>query len=155
MGKLSIDDIDRVILRSLQENGRFTVKEIAKRVNLSVTPVFERIRHLERAGYIKKYVAILDPEKLDRGFSVFCFVKLNKVSREVADEFVERVNNIPEVTECYSVTGQHHFILRIRVPNMQYYRDFVMNVLGNIDSVVSVDSSFVMNEEKCTNAIVF
>lgn len=154
MGKLALDDIDREILRALQENGRNTVKEIASRVKLSVTPVFERIKNLERAGYIKKYVAILDAEKLDRGFSVFCNIRLNKVSSDVAAEFVERINDIPEVSECYSVTGQYHFMLRVRVPDMQYYRDFVMNVLGKIDTVASVDSSFVMNEDKCTHAIV-
>lgn len=154
MAKNSIDAIDREVLRSLQENGRLTVKEIAKRVGLSVTPVFERIKRLEATGYIMKYIALLDPEKLDQGFSVFCNVRLNKVSSKVAAEFVKRINEIPEVSECYAVTGQYHFMLRIRVPNMEYYHNFITNVLGDIDSVAAVDSSFIMSEEKCTHAIV-
>ncbi len=148
-----LDEIDVNILRILQENSHLSVKEIAAQVNLSSTPVFERVKRLERTGIIKKYVAVLDAEKLNMGFSVFCNVKLRSIRHEVVDAFARRICECPEVSECYSVSGQYNFMLRVRVPDMQAYRQFLLKVLGEIDSVASVDSSFVMSEEKSSHSI--
>ncbi|MBQ7823686.1 MAG: Lrp/AsnC family transcriptional regulator, partial [Bacteroidaceae bacterium] len=103
-GKL--DNIDIQILRALQDNARLTVKELASRVSLSSTPVFERLKRLENGGYIKKFIAVLDAEKLNQGFVVFCNVKLKRMNRDIAADFSRIIQNIPEVTECYNTSGR-------------------------------------------------
>ena len=144
----ALDKKDLQILRTLQENARLTTKELAARVNLSSTPVFERLRRLENGGYIKKYIAVLDAEKLNLGFVVFCCVKLSKLNREIATEFTRIIQDIPEVTECYNISGSYDYLLKIHAPNMKYYQEFILNVLGTIDSLGSLESTFVMDEVK-------
>lgn len=144
----SLDKKDLQILRTLQENARLTTKELAARVNLSSTPVFERLRRLENGGYIKKYIAVLDAEKLNLGFVVFCRVKLSKLNREIATDFTRIIQDISEVTECYNISGSYDYLLKIHAPNMKYYQEFILNVLGTIDSLGSLESTFVMDEVK-------
>ncbi|MBQ2331592.1 MAG: Lrp/AsnC family transcriptional regulator [Bacteroidales bacterium] len=144
----SLDAIDLKILRLLQEDARLTTKELAGRVNLSTTPVFERLKRLEREGFIKKYVAVLDAEKLDLGFEVFCSVKLKQMTRDVAREFTRVIRDIPQVAECYNISGEYDYLLKIRARNMKDYNDFIINVLGTIDAIGSIQSSFVMDEIK-------
>ncbi|EKN16605.1 hypothetical protein HMPREF1076_01739 [Parabacteroides goldsteinii CL02T12C30] len=144
----TLDKKDLQILRTLQENARLTTKELAARVNLSSTPVFERLKRLENGGYIKKYIAVLDAEKLNLGFVVFCRVKLSKLNREIATEFTRIIQDIPEVTECYNISGSYDYLLKIHAPNMKYYQEFILNVLGTIDSLGSLESTFVMDEVK-------
>lgn len=143
-----LDKVDMQILRTLQSDARLTTKELASRVSLSSTPVFERLKRLEREGYIKKYIAILDAEKLNQGFVVFCNVKMRRINQEIATEFSQIVRNIPEVTECYNISGSFDFLLKIHAPNMKYYQEFTLNVLGAIDSLASIESVFVMDEVK-------
>ncbi len=134
---------------TLQENARLTTKELAARVSLSSpTPVFERLKRLENGGYIKKYIAVLDAEKLNQGFVVFCSVKLRRLNRDIAAEFTRIIQDIPEVTECYNISGSYDYLLKIHSPNMKYYQEFILNVLGTIDSLGSLESTFVMNEVK-------
>ena len=149
----SIDSIDLKILRILQDNARITTRVLAEKVNLSTTPVFERLKRLERNGYIKKYVAVLDAQKLDQGFEVFCSVKLKQMSRDVANGFTSVIGDIPQVTECYNISGEYDYLLKIHAPDMKYYNEFIINVLGTIDSIGSILSSFVMNEIKNTHAL--
>ena len=144
----TLDQTDLKILRILQQNARLTNKELAAQVNLSTTPVFERLKRLERNGYIKKYVAVLDAEKLNRGFIVFCNVKMRRLSKEIARDFMERMLNIPEVTECYNISGQFDYMLKIHAPNMHYYQEFVLNQLGTIENLGSLESTFVMDTVK-------
>lgn len=144
----TLDAIDLKILRLLQEDARLTTKELAGRVNLSTTPVFERLKRLEREGFIKKYVAVLDAEKLDLGFEVFCSVKLKQMTRDVAREFTRVIRDIPQVAECYNISGEYDYLLKIRARNMKDYNDFIINVLGTIDAIGSIQSSFVMDEIK-------
>ena len=139
---------DLQILRTLQENARLTTKELAARVSLSSTPVFERLKRLESGGYIKKYIAVLDAEKLNQGFVVFCSVKLRRLNRDIAAEFTRMIQDIPEVTECYNISGSYDYLLKIHAPNMKYYQEFILNVLGTIDSLGSLESTFVMDEVK-------
>ena len=143
-----LDKVDLQILRTLQSNARLTTKELAARVSLSSTPVFERLKRLEANGYIKKYIAGLDAEKLNQGFIVFCNVKMSKLSKEIAQEFSEIIKNIPEVTECYNISGSFDFLLKIHAPDMKYYQQFVLNVLGTIKYLGSLESTFVMDEIK-------
>ena len=143
-----LDKVDLQILRTLQENARLTTKELAAQVSLSSTPVFERLKRLEREGYIKKYIAVLDADKLNQGFVVFCNVKLRRMNKDIAMEFTRIIQNIPEVTECYNISGIYDYLLKIHAPNMKYYQEFIINVLGTIDSLGSLESMFVMDEVK-------
>lgn len=153
MNEIALDTIDLQLLRALQENARLTTKELAARVHLSTTPVFERMKRLEKSGFIRKYVAVLDAEKLGRGFTVFCSVKLKQMNRGVAQDFISVIRNIPQVAECYNISGEYDYLLKIQAPDMKYYNEFIINVLGTIDSIGSTLSSFVMNEIKNTHAL--
>lgn len=156
MENLSIDRLDSTdiaILRLLQQDGRLTIKELASRVARSQTPVYERIRRLEQDGYIKGYVAILNPDKLRRGFAVICNVKLRELNRERADQFVERIRAIDEVTECYNISGAFDYMLKIVAPDMAYYRDFILNVIASLDNIQSIESTFIMATLKSGPAV--
>lgn len=143
-----LDNTDIRILRILQENARLTTKEVAAQVNLSTTPVFERIKRLEREGYIRRYVAILDAEKLNQGFVVFCSVKLRHVNHEIATRFGDFIRGIPEVTECYNISGAFDYLLKIHSPDMKYYQQFILEVLGRQDFLSHIESTFVMETLK-------
>ncbi len=143
-----IDETDLQILKTLQNNAKLTTKELADAVHLTPTPVFERQKRLERQGYIKKYVAILDPEKLGLGLVVFCKVKLKQINHEIADAFTRRIMRIPEVTECYNTSGAYDYLLKVRARDMKQYQEFVLTKLGDIESVNSIESTFVMAEVK-------
>ena len=144
----TLDETDLQILRTLQRNARLTTKELADIVHLTPTPVFERQKRLERQGYIKKYVAVLNPEMLNRNLLVFCKVKLKQMNREIADTFVRQVMRIPEVTECYNTSGTYDYLLKVRASDMKQYQEFLLNKLGRIDSLGSLESTFVMSEVK-------
>ena len=143
-----LDQIDLQILKTLQRNAKLTTKELADTVHLTPTPVFERQKRLERMGYIKKYVAVLDPEKLDQGLLVFCKVKLKQINSEIANSFVRRIQYIPEVTECYNTSGTYDYLLKVRARDMKQYQEFLLTKLGDIDSVAAIESMFVMSEVK-------
>ena len=143
-----LDKVDLQILRTLQENARLTTKELAAQVSLSSTPVFERLKRLEREGYIKKYIAVLDADKLNQGFVVFCNVKLRRMNKDIAMEFTRIIQNIPEVTECYNISGSYDYLLKIHASDMKHYQEFILNVLGRIDHLGSLESVFVMDELK-------
>jgi Lrp/AsnC family leucine-responsive transcriptional regulator len=143
-----LDKTDLQVLKILQENGRISIKELAQRVHLSPTPVFDRVRRLESTGVIERYTAVLNAAKLGQGFIVFCSVRLRRMGKEIAHDFVERVKNIPEVAECYNISGEFDYLLKIYAPDMQYYNEFCINVLGTIESLGSIQSSFVMNPVK-------
>ncbi|MBR2292569.1 MAG: Lrp/AsnC family transcriptional regulator [Prevotella sp.] len=144
----ALDQIDLQILRTLQKNAKLTTKELADTVHLTATPVFERQKRLERQGYIKKYVAVLDPEKLNQGLLVFCKVKLKQINHEIADAFTRRILRIPEVIECYNTSGDYDYLLKVRAADMKQYQEFVLNKLGEIESLASLESTFVMSEIK-------
>ncbi|MCI7310027.1 MAG: Lrp/AsnC family transcriptional regulator [Prevotella sp.] len=150
----SLDEKDILILRTLQQNAHLTVKQVAATCHLSITPVFERIKRLEKDGYIKRYITVLDAEKLHRGFVVYCSVKLSHINREVATDFSQRVMDIPEVSECYNISGKFDYLLKVHSPNMKYYQEFVLNVLGTIPHLCTLESTFVMEEIKHNYGIV-
>ena len=143
-----LDEIDLQILKTLQKNAKLTTKELAEAVHLTPTPVFERQKRLERQGYIRKYVAVLDPEKLGLGLQVYCKVKLKQINREIAEAFARRIMRIPEVTECYNTSGAYDYLLKVRARDMKQYQEFILTKLGEIDSLASIESTFVMSEVK-------
>jgi Lrp/AsnC family leucine-responsive transcriptional regulator len=148
-----LDEIDLQILRILQKNAKLTTKELADAVRLTPTPVFERQKRLERQGYIRRYVAVLNPDKLGLGLLVFCKVKLKQINHEIADAFTRRIQRIPEVTECYNTSGSYDYLLKVRARDMKQYQEFILNKLGDIENVGSIESTFVMSEVKQTHGI--
>ena len=144
----ALDEKDKEILRVLQHEARLTNKELAAKVHLSTTPTFERVKRLERTGYIRQYATILDAQKLNKGFTVFCSVKLRQLNSDRALDFEQLVNSISEVTECYNISGSFDFMLRVQSPDMRTYQQFLLNVLGRHENIASIESTFVMEEIK-------
>ncbi len=150
----NLDSVDIQILRSLQQDARITIKDLSREVNLSASPVFERIKRMEREGYIKRYVTVLDAEKLHKGFIVFCSVRLSPLNKKVAEEFCKIIQDIPEVTECYNISGHYDYLLKVHSPDMKYYQEFILNTLGQLSMLGSLESTFVMEEVKNAFGIV-
>jgi Lrp/AsnC family transcriptional regulator, leucine-responsive regulatory protein len=149
------DIIDRNILNELQNNSHLTTKELAAKVNLSPTPVFERVKRLEKDGFIKRYIALLNAEKLGNGFIVFCFVRLKQHSKANGMNFANAIAAMPEVTECYNISGDYDFMMKVYAKDMRHYQDFVLNKLGSVDSIGALHSQFVMGEMKNTHTVPF
>lgn len=150
----NLDSVDIQILRCLQQDARITIKDLSREVNLSASPVFERIKRMEREGYIKRYVTVLDAEKLHKGFIVFCSVRLSPLNKKVAEEFCKIIQDIPEVTECYNISGHYDYLLKVHSPDMKYYQEFILNTLGQLSMLGSLESTFVMEEVKNAFGIV-
>jgi len=151
----NLDEIDLLLLKTLGNNSSHTIKELAAQLNLSPSPVFKRVKRLETEGYIKKYIAILNPEKFNQGFIVFCNIKLKQHDRKIGHHFVEDILKIDEVVECYNISGDFDFILKVFARDMKQYQDFVFNKLGSVESIGSTHSTFVMAEVKNMHNINF
>lgn len=150
-----LDKTDLLLLKILGNNSNHTIKELAKQVNLSPTPVLQRVRRLENDGYIKKYIALLNPEKFSQGFIVFCNIKLKQHDRKIGHRFVDDILKIDEVVECYNISGDYDFILKVFAKDMKHYQEFVFNKLGTVESIGSTHSTFVMAEIKNSHNIRF
>jgi len=150
-----LDKVDTQLLQLLGENAKLTIKELADRVNLSHTPVFERVKRLELNGYIKKYIALIDAEKLNYGLVVFCNIKLKQHDKRIGHEFVADILRLGEVVECYNISGDFDFLLKVYAKDMKHYQDFVFNKLGSVKSIGSTHSTFVMSETKNTYNVNF
>lgn len=149
----NIDATDLAILNQLQNNSNINIKELASKINLTPTPVYERIKRLERDGYIMKYVALLDKQKLKKGMTVFCNVRLKEHAKNVGANFVKDIVALPEIIECYNIAGDYDFMLKILVEDMSSYQDFVMNKLSTIENIGNTQSVFVMGEIKHSTAL--
>ena len=145
-----LDAIDIQILRILQDNSRLTTKELAQQIHLSVTPTYERQRRLERMGYIKGYVAVLDANKMERGFMVFCNVSMKQINKQIANNFCVTVGTWNEVTECYNISGDGDYLLKVCVSSMQKYQQFILDKLGDFPYISQVRPFFVMDTLKLT-----
>jgi Lrp/AsnC family transcriptional regulator, leucine-responsive regulatory protein len=150
-----LDDTDKKILRLLQQNARLTNKALATRLGLSITPVFERVRKLENRGFIKKYVAVLDHEKLNQGMVVFLHIKMQAHNHDSIANLMMEVQQLDEVMECYHVTGETDFLMKVLVPNMRSYEDFVLGKLTKISGIGNINSSIVMREVKHKTEVIF
>ncbi len=150
----NLDATDLAILRVLQEDARITVKDLADRVNLSATPVHERVKRLESAGIIKQYVAVLDAAKLRRGLMVICYVSLKEHSKKAGSKFLKAIMGLDAVTECLTISGQFDFMLKVVCENMDAYYDFHVNTLSALDNVGNVQSVFVMGVVKQSYRLV-
>ena len=147
------DNIDIQIMKELQRNGKMTIKELAGRVGLSPSPVFERQKKLEQEGYIEGYTAIINPEKTGNNIQVWCNIKLKKHSRDMGMDFMDKIIQYDQVVECYNTSGDYDFMIKVLVHDMADYQDFVLNELGTIDSIGSLDRVFVLSVVKHTPII--
>ncbi len=150
---MKFDATDRQILDLLQEDCKKTTKAYANKLNLSVTAVYERIKRLEKVGVISKYVALVDKKRVHKAFTILCHVKLIQHTKEYVSRFENEVVKLKEVTECFHISGDYDYILKIRVTDMEEYRHFMVSKLTAINHIGSTQSSFVIKEVKHTTAI--
>ncbi len=148
-----LDTTDLMILREMQRDAKLTVRELAERINLSSTPTFERLKRLEREGYIVRYTAVIDTAKLGMGFIVWVNIRLKKHGKEIGQAFMQAIQPIAEITECYNTSGDYDFMMKVYARNMAHYQDFVLNTLGEIDSIGQLHSIFVIGEVKHSHAV--
>lgn len=151
--KYVLDDIDCEILIALQEDSNLNIKELSERIHLSKTPIYKRISQLEEEGYIRKYVALVDRNKVDRSLIVFCSVSLSVQNADNINRFYAAIAKIDEITECYLTGGVNDFILKIIVKDLEHYNDVAQNKIARIPNVGKISSSFVLMEVKNTTAI--
>jgi Lrp/AsnC family leucine-responsive transcriptional regulator len=150
---IAFNRTDRRLLDLLQRDGNLTNLELAEKVSLSPSACLRRVRALEEAGVIRRYVAILDPRRVGLGLMAFVNVKLEKRGRTPADAFARAVKDWPEVLACHSLTGDMDYLLRVQVENLDHFSRFVMDSLLKHPGVVDVKSSFVLEEVKETTAL--
>jgi Lrp/AsnC family leucine-responsive transcriptional regulator len=148
-----MDITDRKLLMLLQQDSTKTTKELSLKLNLSVTAIYERIKKLEREGIINKYVAIIDQKKIEKNFVVFCHLKLIQHTKEYLTRFEQEVTKLEEVLECYHVSGDYDYILKIYVKDMEAYREFMVTKLTTLQHIGSTHSTFMISEVKNTNII--
>ena len=149
----TIDPLDRKILENLQGDGRITVAELAEKVGLSPSPCLRRVRNLEKAGVISRYVAVLDQRAVGLPVSVFVSIKLEKQKQESLDRFEKAIQHGPEVLECYLMTGSRDYWLRVVVPDLETYEHFVKQKLTRIEGIAQIESSFALQQVKYTNVL--
>ena len=147
-----MDLIDKKLLGLLQEDTKKTTKELSMVLNLSVTAVYERIKKLEREGVISKYVAILDRNKVEKAFVVFCHIKLIQHTKDLIHTFESEVIKLDEVLECFHVSGDYDYILKVHVKDMDKFREFMVTKLTGLKHIGSTHSSFMIGEVKNTTA---
>jgi len=151
---VKLDQKDLAILKLLQQNARITVKEISDKVHLSTTPVYERIKWMEEAGVIKQYATLVDHSKVKRGLMVICYVSLKQHNKTAGAKFIKTINEMNEVIECYNISGEFDFMLKVVEENMDSYYDFHVNQLSQIENIGNVQSVFVMGVIKQTHVMV-
>ena len=149
------DAKDLAILKLLQENARITIKEISEKVHLSTTPVHERIKRMENSGVIKQYVTLVDPAKIDKSLTVICYVSLKEHNRNAGGKFIKSINELNEVVECFNISGEFDFMLKVISKDMNAYYDFHVNKLSQLDNVGNVQSIFVMGVIKQTHKLIW
>lgn len=149
---MTLDAIDKKLLQFLQEDSKQTTKELSLKLNLSVTAVYERIKKLEREEIISKYVVLLNRNKIQKGFVVFCHLKLMQHTKEFISQFEKEVVQLNEVLECFHVSGDYDYILKICVENMEEYREFMVTKLTTLQHIGSTHSTFMIGEVKNTTA---
>jgi len=151
---VDLDEKDRLILRLLQENAKITVREIAAKVHLSTTPVHERIKRMEEAGVILQYATLVNPSRVKKGLMVICYVSLKEHNKKSGAKFIRTINELAEVIECYNISGEFDFMLKVVAENMDAYYDFHVNKLGQLENIGHMQSTFVMGVIKQTHLVV-
>ncbi|SEG48198.1 Lrp/AsnC family transcriptional regulator [Flavobacterium urumqiense] len=151
---MTLDAIDKKLLFLLQSDSKKTTKELSLKLNLSVTAVYERIKKLEREGIIDKYIVLVNRNKIEKGFVVFCHLKLMQHTKEFISQFEKEVVQLDEVLECFHVSGDYDYILKICLKDMQEYREFMVTKLTTLQHIGSTHSTFMIGEVKNTTAYI-
>ncbi|TXD84210.1 Lrp/AsnC family transcriptional regulator [Subsaximicrobium wynnwilliamsii] len=149
----NLDPIDKMLLKILQNDSKQTNKQLALQLNLSVTAVYERIKKLERAQVISKYVALVDKSKVNKSFVSFCSIKLTQHTQDHVRQFEKEVIKLKEVLECYHTSGDYDYLLKVLVGDMEEFRKFMVEKLTSISHIGSTHSAFMISEVKHTTAI--
>ncbi len=143
-----LDEIDKRLLNELQRNSRVTIRELSEKLHLSTTPIHERIKKLEKNGFIKQYLTLLDPKKFGKNLMVYINVSLNKHTKESIDAFEKKMFELDEVMECYYISGSSDFLLKVHCNDMDDFHDFITNKFSVISNITQFFSSFVMSGSK-------
>lgn len=149
-----MDGIDWSILKQLEENAKTSVQELSESLNLTKTPIYERIKRLEKHGYIQGYRADLNPKKVNKGMTVFCFVSLDVQKIEQINNFRNAVKEIDEVYECYLMGGSNDFLLKVMVADLDEYHHFSSGKLATLNNVSQIKSSFVLDTVKHSRKLI-
>lgn len=151
---MTLDTLDKKLLMLLQKDSKQTTKQLSLHLNLSATAVYERIKKLEKAKVIKHYVALLDKHKVEKSFQVFCHIKLLKHSLEYLEHFENEILNLDEVAECFHISGDYDYILKIYVKDIEAYREFMVTKLTTIEYIGSTHSTFTISKVKDETKVV-
>ena len=143
-----LDKIDKHILNILQENGRITNAELANRVGMSPPPMLERVRKLENKGIIKKYVALIDPDSVSKGTMALVSVSLDRHRIKSIDQFTQAIDTLPEVMECYHITGEDDYLLKVAVKDINEYENFILKKLTKLPALSKIKTSFILSTVK-------
>ena len=150
---MKLDKRDKKLINLLQNDSKQTTKQLSLQLDLSVTAVYERIKKLEKESVIQKYVAIINKDKIEKSFLVFCHIKLIQHSKEYVTTFEYEILKLEEVSECFHVSGDYDYILKIYVKDMDEYRGFMVTKLTAIKHIGSTHSTFAIEQVKNTTAI--
>ncbi|MCM4159665.1 Lrp/AsnC family transcriptional regulator [Antarcticibacterium flavum] len=150
---MKLDAIDLKILQQLQQDSKITNKELSVKLNLSVTAIYERIKRLERNRVVSKYVALVNPEKVEKSFTVLCQIKLLQHTKAYMIKFEAEVARLPEVLECYHVSGEYDYNLKVMVKDMEAYREFMVTKLTTLEHIGSTQSTFIISSVKNTTVL--
>ncbi|HUH26382.1 MAG TPA: Lrp/AsnC family transcriptional regulator [Flavobacterium sp.] len=145
---MKLDQTDYKLIELLQKNCKQTTKELADQLDLSTTAVYERVKKLEKQNIITDYVAIVNKDKINRSFMTLAHIKIKSHSKDAIIKFEKKVNEIPEILECFHVSGEYDYILKIGVQDMEAYREFMLSKLTTMEEVQSTHSMFVIKEVK-------
>ncbi len=151
--EIQLDQTDRSILRILQNDSRVTIKEMAKQLNLSTTPIFERMKKLEKWGIIKQYVALVDPSKVGKTLTVFINLSIKEHDKKSINAFVKAIVKFPEVVECHHITGNADFLIKLILENIEAYNQFILEKLSLLPYIGRVESRFSLSVRKATTVI--
>ena len=150
---INMDAIDQQILDFLQEDGKITAKEMASKLNLTPTPIYERIKKLEQIGIIKKYVALLDADILNKSLTVFLNICIKEHQKDQRQKFINKVKELDDISEFYHTSGAYDFLAKVKFSNVKEYIDFLVNDIASIENIGDIDSQIVLEEIKSTTSI--
>ncbi len=150
---MNLDSLDKHILMLLQQDSSLKTKEIAVKIGLSVTPTYDRIKRLEKSGVIEKYVAILNREAVNKSVTVICHISLQKHEKSLLTQFEKDIQDVEEVIECFHIAGNYDYILKVIVPNLDAYSNFIKNKITAVVNISNIQSSFVMTAIKNETAL--
>lgn len=150
---ITLDETDKTILRILQADSTTTIKEIANQLHLSTTPIFDRMKKLEKAGIIKKYVALVDNTLVDKNLTIFINISIKEHGKDAIDDFINAIIEFDEVMECHHVSGDSDFLVKLLLKDISSYNDFILEKLAVIPNIGKVESRFSLSERKNTTVV--